>query len=67
MLTADAVEATSGWRPRPSWRFFAVDIDAVAVVGWEDGEMVLRRWDAERGTLPPSRRRLDVDASAYVE
>jgi Pyridoxamine 5'-phosphate oxidase len=62
---ADAVEATSGWRPRPSWRFFAVVVDAVAVIDWESGEMVLRRWDRERGLRPASRRRLDAEASAY--
>jgi hypothetical protein len=63
--TADAVEAASGWRPRPSWRFLAVELLAVAVVGWEHGEMVLRRWDRDRGLRPPARRRLDADASAY--
>ena len=67
VATADAVEAASGWRPRPSWRYFAVDVLAVAVLTWERGDMLLRRWDAARGALPPSRRRLDADLSAYVE
>jgi anti-sigma-K factor RskA len=65
LATAEAVERGSGWRPQPSWRFFAVDIDAVAVLAWEQGEMVLRRWNRDRGTLPASRLRLDVNASAY--
>jgi hypothetical protein len=63
--TSDAVAATSGWRPAASWRFLAVDVGAVALVGWERGEMVLRRWDRERGLRRPARRRLDVEASAY--
>jgi hypothetical protein len=63
--TADALEGRSGWRPRPSWRFFAVGVEAVAVLTWEQGEMVLRRWDRRHGLRPPRRLRLDADVSAY--
>jgi hypothetical protein len=63
--TSDALAAASGWCPAASWRFLAVEIGAVALVGWERGEMVLRRWDREHGVRPPARRRLDVEASAY--
>jgi Pyridoxamine 5'-phosphate oxidase len=65
VATADAVEAASGWRPRPSWRFLAVQLRAVAVLEWDQGEMALWRWDRERGVRPVSRRHLDADASAY--
>lgn len=63
--TADAVETRSGWRPQPSWRFFAVEIEALAVLAWEHGEMVISRWDRAAGLRGPERRRLDADASAY--
>jgi hypothetical protein len=63
--TTEALEVASGWRPQPSWRFFAVEIEAVAVLVWEQGEMVMRRWDPRHGLRPPARLRLDADASAY--
>jgi hypothetical protein len=63
--TANVVEAASGWRPQPSWRFLSVGLEAVAVLAWEEGEMVLTRWDLRQGLRPPSRFRLDADASAY--
>ena len=63
--TADAVEARSGWRPQVSWRFVAVDVEAVAALAWEHGEMVLTRWDREAGLRDPERRRLDAEASIY--
>lgn len=63
--TADVVEAASGWRPQPSWRFFAVDVESVAVLEWEQGEMILSRWDRPRGLRPAARFRLDAEASAY--
>jgi hypothetical protein len=63
--TANVVEASSGWRPQPSWRFLSVDLEAVAVLAWEEGELVLTRWDRRRGLRPAARFRLDVEASAY--
>jgi pyridoxamine 5'-phosphate oxidase-like protein len=63
--TADAVEAHSGWRPQPSWRVVAVAVEAVAVLAWEQGEMVLGRWDRRAGLRPQTRLRLDAEASAY--
>jgi hypothetical protein len=63
--TADAIAASSGWRPQPSWRFLAVDIEAVAVLSWQEGELVLTRWDRRRGLRPPVRLRLDAETSVY--
>jgi Pyridoxamine 5'-phosphate oxidase len=63
--TAEAVEAASGWRPEPSWRFLAVDVEAVAVLVWEQGDMVLHRWNAGEGLKEPTRLRLDAQASEY--
>jgi hypothetical protein len=63
--TADAVAAASGWRPQPSWRFFAVAVEAVAVLDWDRGDMVLRRWSSRSGLRPVARLHLDADASAY--
>ena len=63
--TTEAVEARSGWRPESSWRFFAVEIEAVAVLTWVRGEMLLSRWTRPHGLRPPLRARLDLEASAY--
>ena len=63
--TADAIAATSGWRPQPSWRFLAVDIEAVAVLSWQHGDMHLTRWNPRDGLRPAVRLRLDAAASAY--
>jgi hypothetical protein len=63
--TADAVEAASGWRPQPSWRFFSVVAETVAVLEWEHGELVLHRWSRRRGLRPAARLHLDTAASAY--
>jgi hypothetical protein len=63
--TTEVVEALSGWRPRQSWLFLAVEIEAVAVLAWIEGEMLLSRWDRRRGLRPPTRLRLDTEVSAY--
>jgi hypothetical protein len=63
--TADAIEAASGWRPRRSWRFLAVEIESAALLEWIEGEMQLTRWDRRHGLRPPERRRLDLEASRY--
>jgi Pyridoxamine 5'-phosphate oxidase len=63
--TAVAVEAASGWRPAESWRFLALDLEAVALIAWRAGEMLLRRWDPSGGLQAPERRRLDIGASRY--
>ena len=63
--TSDAVEASSGWRPAKSWRFLGLDVEAVALVAWRAGEMLLRRWDRVQGLQAPERRRLDIGASRY--
>jgi hypothetical protein len=55
----------SGWRPQPSWRCFAVAVEAVAVLDWDRGDMVLRRWSSRSGLRPVARLHLDADASAY--
>jgi Pyridoxamine 5'-phosphate oxidase len=64
--TADSVEATSGWRPRDTWRFFATAISAASCIEWSEGEMRLVRWDEVRGLRPTERRRLDMDGSRYL-
>jgi Pyridoxamine 5'-phosphate oxidase len=63
--TMEAVQVTSGWQPHSSWRFFAVEIQAVAVLAWEQGEMVMSRWNPRAGLRPPVRLRLDAAVSAY--
>jgi Pyridoxamine 5'-phosphate oxidase len=63
--TTGAVEAASGWRPRPSWRFLAVELEAVALLVWERGDMVLSRWDRREGLRPRMRLQLDPEASEY--
>jgi Pyridoxamine 5'-phosphate oxidase len=63
--TAAAIEATSGWRPPYSWRFVDVAVWAAALLSWTpDGDLVLTRWDMERG-LRTSSRRLDRRRSRY--
>jgi Pyridoxamine 5'-phosphate oxidase len=64
--TADAIAAASGWRPAATWRFFALRLLAVAHIAWRRGDMLLTRWDRDRGVRPTERRRLDHDASGYV-
>ena len=63
--TAAAIEAASGWRPRPSWRFLSIEVQSVAVLEWIEGEMVLTCWDRLRGLRAPERRRLDLEQSRY--
>jgi hypothetical protein len=63
---AEAVEDSSGWRPRESWLLVTVELEAVAHIEWIHGDMVLRRWSAATGRRPPESRRLDMDAGAYV-
>ncbi|HEV8648400.1 MAG TPA: pyridoxamine 5'-phosphate oxidase family protein [Actinomycetes bacterium] len=63
--TADAIQASSGWRPESSWLFLSVVVEDAAYLGWEKGEMLLLRWDHERGLRRPERRRLDVPAGRY--
>ncbi|HLY32736.1 MAG TPA: pyridoxamine 5'-phosphate oxidase family protein [Ktedonobacterales bacterium] len=46
---ADALEATSGWRPLDSWRFFALDIQEAAFLAWQNGILDLMRWNRDRG------------------
>jgi Pyridoxamine 5'-phosphate oxidase len=47
--TADAIKAVSGWRPPPEWHFFAVDLEDVALIGWESGAMDMTRWTPHAG------------------
>ena len=64
--TADAIAGASGWRPAASWRFFSLRLAAVAHIDWRGGDMVLTRWDRDRGIRPTECRRLDHAASRYV-
>ena len=64
--TADAIEAGSGWRPGSSWLFLSVAVEAAAYLSWQQGEMLLLRWDRESGLQRPERRRLDFTAGMYT-
>jgi hypothetical protein len=64
-VTADAIEARSGWRPHPSWLFLSMDIESAAHISWQAGDMVLTRWDAARGVRACKRLRLDLPAGEY--
>ncbi|WTX00226.1 pyridoxamine 5'-phosphate oxidase family protein [Streptomycetaceae bacterium NBC_01309] len=64
--TAAWIEAASGWRPRTTWRFFAVTLNAANYVEWHKSEMTLSHWDNIDGLRPPERRRLDMETSRYV-
>ncbi|MBF6327731.1 pyridoxamine 5'-phosphate oxidase family protein [Nocardia transvalensis] len=66
VATAETVHAHSGWRPRDSWRLFAVDLDSVSCMQWRNDELRLMRWDTAHGLRPTERRRLDMEASRYV-
>ncbi|WP_280264400.1 pyridoxamine 5'-phosphate oxidase family protein [Nocardia wallacei] len=63
--TAAAIEASSGWRPRDSWRYFAVDIESASCKHWDGEDMRLLRWDEAGGARPPQRLRLDMTAGRY--
>jgi hypothetical protein len=63
---ADAVAAAGGWRPAASWLLVTVELESLAHVEWIAGEMVLRQWTAATGARPAERRRLDMEAGAYV-
>ena len=63
---ADAVEATSGWRPSPQWLFAKVMLELVTVIEWEpEGSASLTQWSPSAG-LSSRRLRLDMDAGAYL-
>ncbi len=47
--TASAIEATSGWRPPAGWHFFALDIEDVVFLAWQNGILDLTRWNRDRG------------------
>ncbi|MFI0470484.1 pyridoxamine 5'-phosphate oxidase family protein [Saccharopolyspora sp. 5N102] len=64
--TTASVEATSGWRPRDTWRFFTVVVNAASCIEWSEDEMRLTRWDRVHGLRPTERRRLDMEASHYL-
>jgi Pyridoxamine 5'-phosphate oxidase len=47
--SADAIEATSGWRPPEGWHFFSLDIEEAAFLAWQNGVLDLTRWNCDRG------------------
>lgn len=63
--TAARFEAVSGWRPHPSWLFLVIEIESVALMEWQRGEVLLTRWTSTVGLRPPERRRLDPSAGRY--
>jgi hypothetical protein len=46
---ADAIEAASGWRPKPDWRIVETDIEDAALISWREGRMEMTRWTAAGG------------------
>jgi hypothetical protein len=47
--TVKAIEAASGWRPPADWHFFSVEVEDVALMGWDRGALAMTRWVRERG------------------
>jgi pyridoxamine 5'-phosphate oxidase-like protein len=47
--TTNATEAASGWRPPADWHFFSIEVDDVALMEWDRGELTMTRWVRERG------------------
>jgi hypothetical protein len=46
---ADATEAASGWRPPADWHYFSIEVDDVALMDWERGELTMTRWSRDGG------------------
>ncbi len=65
-VTADSIQATSGWRPHETWRFFSVAIREASCIEWDEDEMRLIRWDEVRGLRPTERRLLNMERSQYL-
>jgi hypothetical protein len=63
--TADTIDTVSGWRPPRTWLYLSVAVQAAAHLAWTGEEMMLTRWDGDRGLRGPERRRLDPDAGSY--
>jgi hypothetical protein len=53
---ADALEASSGWRPDPDWHVFAIDLDDAAHMAWSVGVLRMTRWTPARGVEHVRRR-----------
>lgn len=56
---AAAIEAGSGWRPRPDWHFFTIDLEDAAHMAWHAGELRMTRWTPARG-VELTRSRIDL-------
>jgi hypothetical protein len=63
--TADAIQAASGWRPGSSWLVVSVALESAAYLGWDQGDMLLLRWNRHRGAQDAERRRLDLPGGRY--
>jgi predicted pyridoxine 5'-phosphate oxidase superfamily flavin-nucleotide-binding protein len=62
---AGAVEARSGWRPRPDWLFVAVVLSEATHIAWSpDGTGVISRWSVTEGTTQRTMR-LDMEFGGY--
>ena len=46
---ADAIKATSGWRPRDDWHVFSIDVDEAAHMLWVAGALRMTRWTRDGG------------------
>ncbi len=46
---AEAIQATSRWRPPLNWLFFELDVDDAAHMLWQGGVLRIAHWTRERG------------------
>ncbi|MDQ3916728.1 MAG: pyridoxamine 5'-phosphate oxidase family protein [Actinomycetota bacterium] len=63
---ASAVEAYSGWRPRPAWLFLSVVLSDASHTKWSpDGTALMRRWSLADGVVETRTQRLDMETGSY--
>jgi hypothetical protein len=46
---ADATEIASGWRPPADWHYFSIEVEDVALMDWDRGELTMTRWSRDGG------------------
>lgn len=63
---ADVVEASSGWRPRPTWLFLALAMTHVTHTLWSpDGTAEMTLWSADRPAVRKVSLGLDWELGGY--
>ena len=53
--TSAAIEAASGWRPKPEWHFLSIELEDAAYIAWNAGVMEMTRWTPEAGVQRTTR------------